>query len=178
LHPITGFNYTHIAQRPRSNEQIRAPRLRVIDDEGNNRGVMSREDALSLARERGFDLVEVTAKADPPVARILEYGKYIYQQQKKDRRSKSTKSQELKSVQIRVKTSEHDLETKVNQIVRFLEKGHRVRVHIFLRGREKAHQELARERLEVFIKKIPIAYKLLESISKIPTGFSTIITKE
>jgi len=140
---------------------------------------MSKSDALALAKERGLDLVVVTEKASPPVARILDYGKYAYQQQKKERRAGATKTQELKSIQIRVKTSEHDLKVKASQVERFVQKGHPVRVHIYLRGREKAHQELARKRLEEFLASyFTIPYKQLDQIKKIPTGFSTTITKE
>ena len=140
---------------------------------------MSKEDALALARERGLDLVVVTEKADPPVARILEYGKYLYQLQKKEKRSRETKTQELKSVQIRVKTSDHDLETKAKNVEKFLQKGHRVRVHIYLRGREKAHPELARKRLEAFLATyIVIPHKNLDSIKQIPTGFSATLSPQ
>ncbi len=140
---------------------------------------MTKDDALALAKEHKLDLVIVTDKANPPVARVLEYGKYIYQQQKKERRAGQTKIQEMKSVQIRVKTSDHDLETKAKNVERFLEKGHPVRVHIYLRGREKAHQDLARKRLEDFLERfITFPHKQLDAVKRIPTGYSTTLTKE
>ena len=169
----------HIDRKPRANNEIRAKELRVVDADGENRGVMTKEDALALAKEQGLDLVVVTDKANPPVARIIDYGKYIYQLQKKERRSRETKTQELKSVQIRVKTSDHDLETKAKYVERFIQKGHPVRVHIYLRGREKAHQDLAKKRLEEFLARhITFPHKQLDSVKQVPTGFSTTLTPE
>lgn len=140
---------------------------------------MNTEDALALAMEQGLDLVVVTEKADPPVARILDYGKYLYQLQKKEKRASLTQVKELKSVQIRVKTSDHDLKTKAGQIEKFLSKGHNVRVHIYLRGREKAHQDLAKEKLQEFIvKHVTVPHKKLDDIKKIPTGFTTTLAKQ
>jgi len=173
------LNQKPIAAKPQANNQIRARSLRVVDAEGVNRGVMETQDALSLAREQGLDLVVVTEKADPPVARILDYGKYIYQLQKKEKRAGATQVKELKTVQIKVKTSDHDLSTKAAQIEKFLTKGHNVRVHIYLRGREKAHQDLAKTKLEEFIEKYVTApHKKLDEIKKIPTGYSTTLAKQ
>lgn len=140
---------------------------------------MNTEDAIALAQEQGLDLVVVTEKADPPVARVLDYGKYLYQLQKKEKRASLTQVKELKSVQIHVKTSDHDLKTKAAQIEKFLSRGHNVRVHIYLRGREKAHQDLAREKLQEFIEKyVTTPHKKLDDIKKIPTGFTTTLAKQ
>lgn len=140
---------------------------------------MPTSEALALAKEQGQDLVVVTEKANPPVAKIIDYGKYVYQQQKKEKQARSgSKQQELKSIQVRVKTDDHDLKTKAAHVERFLKKGHRVRVHIYLRGREKAHKGLAREKLQTFLNEYITVPHKAEPIKGIPTGFSTIITPE
>lgn len=100
---------------------------------------MELEDALKEAEDRGLDLVEVAPKADPVVAKILDYGKYKYQQEKKKQKQEKTKK--LKTIKFTIKIEEHDFNTKVNHIKRFLEDGHKVRVTVFFRGREKAHKD-------------------------------------
>lgn len=131
------------------NEKIRAPRVLVIDNEGNKLGVMMTRDAISLANDRGLDLVEVAPKADPPVARVLDYGKYLYDQKKKQRDSKKKQAQQqLKEIKLRTKTEDHDLQTKLKKGKEFLEKGDRVKIRIMYRGREMAHPELGKDVLE------------------------------
>jgi len=147
----------------------------VIDETGISLGVISRDEALKIAKERGLDLLEVNPAANPPVARIVDYGKYQYAQAKKERRAGGHKQLELKNVQIRVKTSSHDLETKARQIQKFLQKGHQVRVHIYLRGREKAHMDLAEKKLKEFLTTLTEPHQTVDTIRKIPTGFSTTI---
>ena len=169
---------TTIAQQLRLNEQIRSPELVVIDETGANLGVLSREKALELAAERGLDLVELNTAAKPPVARLLDYGKFLYEQQKKEKKKRlGQKGQELKTVRIKIKTSEHDLGTKARQIEKFLEKGHKVRVEIFLRGRERAFKNLARERLTLFVERLGKDHRVLEPIKDSPRGLATTIAK-
>jgi translation initiation factor IF-3 len=122
---------------------IRAPRLRVIDDEGNQLGVISRQEALNVARDAGLDLVEVSPGADPPVAKVVDWGKYNYQRTKQIQKNKrNTKVVELKQMRLGMKISDHDLEVKLNKVDKFLKAGHKVKITVFYRGRENAHKDL------------------------------------
>jgi translation initiation factor IF-3 len=137
------------------NQQIRVREVRVIDDEGNQLGILSIQEALRIAFERGLDLVEVAPNAVPPVCRLLDYGKYQYEKQKKDREArKAQKIIEIKEIRLRPRTGEHDLDTKVRQALVFLEEGSKVKVTVRFRGREITHPEIAREQLEEFATKI------------------------
>lgn len=126
----------------RRNEQIRSREVRVIGADGEQLGVLSRLEAIGIAREQGYDLVEVAATADPPVCRIMDYGKYKYELQKKKQDAKKRQSVvQIKEIKLRPKTDEHDFETKLKHIRRFLEDGDRVKVTIFFRGREIVHKD-------------------------------------
>lgn len=124
------------------NEMIRAREVRVIGPEGDQLGIMARNDAINIAREAGLDLVEVAAASDPPVCRIMDYGKYKYEQQKKkaDARKRQTVVQ-IKEIKVRPKTDDHDYDTKIRHIRRFLEDGDRCKVTVFFRGREIVHKD-------------------------------------
>ena len=127
------------------NEKIRAREIRVIGDEGEQLGIMTPEAALAVALERGLDLVEVAPTSVPPVCRILDYGKYIYEQNKKQQEArKKARHIHLKEVKFRPKTDEHDYEFKKNHIVRFLNHGDKVKVVIMFRGREKQYLDRGR----------------------------------
>ncbi|MEM6560298.1 MAG: translation initiation factor IF-3 [Planctomycetota bacterium] len=129
----------------RHNHQIRISPIRLIDQDDNQLGIVPTQDAMRMARDADLDLVEVAPNARPPVCRILDYGKWKYQQQKREDKSKS-KSSQLKEVKIRtVKIGEHDLEIKVNRARKFLGDGHKVQFTLQYRGREMAHQDLGRE---------------------------------
>jgi translation initiation factor IF-3 len=131
------------------NERIRAREIRVIDEEGAQLGVMQPFEAMKLARERGLDLVEISPTAEPPVCKITDYGKYQYQQNKKaHEQRKSSRGSQLKEVKFRPNTAEHDYQVRKNQIIRFLSDGHKVRAMIFHRGREMAHQEVGRAKMD------------------------------
>jgi translation initiation factor IF-3 len=120
---------------------IRVPQIRLIGAEGEQLGIMTPDEARDLAAEAGLDLVEVAARANPPVCRIMDYGKFKYEQSKKASQSKATRV-EVKTITMRPKTDSHDLETKINQARKFLEKGDRVKFVMRLRGREHAHKDL------------------------------------
>lgn len=125
------------------NESIRANNLRVVDEEGQQLGILSRREALDLAQERGLDLVEISPNADPPVAKIVDWGKYNYQKTKQLQKSKkNAKSLEVKQMRFGLKISEHDLGVKMKKVTGFLEAGHKVKITAFYRGRELAHKEL------------------------------------
>ena len=130
------------------NDRIRAREVRVIDEEGGQLGVMQPFEAIKMARERGLDLVEISPTADPPVCKITDYGKFLYQQNKKaHEQRKSSRGSQLKEVKFRPATAEHDYQVRKNQIIRFLGEGHKVRAMIFHRGREMAHQEVGRAKM-------------------------------
>jgi len=125
------------------NGAIRAANVRVIDEDGSQLGVLSRNDALSLARERDLDLVEVSPNANPPVCKIVDWGKYNYQKTKQQQKNKqSAKGLEVKQMRFGLKISDHDLGVKLRKVTKFLDNGHKVKLTVFFRGRENAHKEL------------------------------------
>ncbi|MCD6552111.1 translation initiation factor IF-3 [Thermotoga sp.] len=133
------------------NEQIKVPKVRVVDENGKQIGIMLTKKALELARERGLDLVLVAPNADPPVAKIMDYGKYKYQLTKKQKESKK-KTVQMKQMKFRLKIDEHDYQTKVRHIRRFLEEGHKVRVVVMFIGREMMFTDKGKEILDRVIK--------------------------
>lgn len=151
----------------------------VIDETGKSLGEMNPHDALQIAKERELDLVEVSPKSNPPVCRIMDYGKFQYQQSKQDRIARARQKRvEVKGIRIGLRTDDHDLAFKKNQAEKFLREGNKIKVEILLRGREKAHQNLARTALSEFIKKIETPYKIEEEIKRFPGGFNAIIAPE
>ena len=131
------------------NEQIRIPQLRVVDEEGEQLGILDRNEALDIARERGLDLVEVAPNARPPVCRIMDYGKFKYEESKKAKRAKQKQHQQrVKTVKFRPKTEEHDYAFKKKHIVEFLEEGSKVKVVVMFRGREMAYVQLGQRIIE------------------------------
>lgn len=117
--------------------------MRVIDEDGNQIGVLSRDEALQMASDRQLDLVEISPEAKPPVAKIVDWGKYNYQKTKQLQKNKrSAKSLDVKQMRFGLKISDHDLEVKLNKVRKFLETGHKVKIVIFYRGRELAHKDI------------------------------------
>jgi len=135
----------------RVNDQITAPRIRLIDGEGGQVGVITVADALIRAQSDGLDLVEVSPKADPPVCRLMDYGKFKYQQSKRQHAAKvHQKVIHLKEVKLRPKIEDHDLQFKVRNALRFLEEGDKVKVNVVFMGREMAHKDLGLVLIERF----------------------------
>lgn len=132
---------------PRVNEKIRIPKIRVINEDGKMLGVMSPQEALKLAKEHGLDLVEIVPTARPPVCKIIEYGKYKYEQSKKQN-SSTTKKTKFKEIKFHPRIDEHDYQTKLKKICEFLEKGSQVRVAVEFRGREMQYKHLGNELLD------------------------------
>ena len=127
----------------------------MIDDEGNQLGIMPPFEAIRIARDRGLDLVEVSPTANPPVCRIINYGKFLYQQSKRQHEAKKhQKSMELKEVKFRPRTSGHDFDVKRNRIVEFLKEGDKVKATIMFRGRENAHREIGFHMMERLIESL------------------------
>ena len=137
------------------NERIRARELRVIDDQGNQLGVMTYFDAMKAAREAGLDLVEISPNAVPPVCKIADFGKFLYEQNKKAHETrKHQKGTQIKEVKFRPSTAEHDYQVRKNQIIEFLGKGYKVKAMIFHRGCEMAHQDVGRGKMMRLLKDI------------------------
>ena len=133
----------------RVNEDIRVPEVRLIGVAGNQLGVVSIAEALKIAQQQQTDLVEVAPQADPPVCRLMDYGKFLYERSKKEREArKSQKQTEIKEIRLRPRTGEHDIAYKVRDARRFLKKGAKVKVRIRFRGREITHPELAKVLLD------------------------------
>jgi translation initiation factor IF-3 len=133
---------------PRVNDKIRAPEIRLIGADGDNVGVVSPDRAMDMAEAAGLDLVEISPNANPPVCKIMDYGKYKYEQQKRESEArKKQKVIEVKEVKFRPNTDTHDYDVKMRNVLKFLEKGDKVKVTLRFRGREMAHQDLGRELL-------------------------------
>jgi translation initiation factor IF-3 len=163
----------------RINHQIRAATVRVIGPEGENIGVITLSDAIAKAQEYGLDLIEISPNAVPPVAKIMEYGKFHYEQEKKRREIKAkSHTTETKSVQVKIGTGDHDMQLKAKKAAEWLAEGHRVKVDLFLWGRYKYMEfGFLKERLERFLKLIPHEYKLGEPIAKSPKGLATVLER-
>nr|WP_245540480.1 translation initiation factor IF-3 [Solimonas variicoloris] len=133
----------------RRNHQITAPRVRVIADDGEQVGIMLTRDAIAKAEEAGLDLVEVSPNAEPPVCKIMDYGKYLYQKDKAAHAAKKKQKQiQIKEIKFRPGTEDADFQTKLRQIKGFLEEGDKVKIVVRFRGREMAHQELGMQVME------------------------------
>ncbi|MBI4466091.1 MAG: translation initiation factor IF-3 [Acidobacteria bacterium] len=134
------------------NERIRTREVRLIDETGQQIGVLPPHEAVKLARDRGLDLVEISPTAVPPVCKIMDYGKYLYELNKKlHEQRKHQKGIRIKEVKLRPRTDQHDYEFKKNHVVRFLEEGDKVKLVMMFRGREIAHANLGRQKLEKLI---------------------------
>ncbi len=132
-----------VKEGPRINDEIRIPQVQLVDDDGQNRGVVDIEEAMQLAEEAGLDLVEISPNSRPPVVKILDYGKYKFQSQKKASEArKKQKTVEVKEIKMRPNIDTHDYDTKMKAARRFLDEGDKVKMTMRFRGREMAHQEI------------------------------------
>jgi translation initiation factor IF-3 len=165
--------------RTRINAAIKAPELRIITDSGENLGILSLADALKAAEERKLDLIEISPKANPPIAKIMDFGKYRYETGRKAREVKAKSHiTETKSVQVKIGTGDHDQQLKAKKTAEWLAEGHRVKVDLFLWGRYKYMEaEFLKERLERFLKIIPIEYKIADPMKKSPKGWTTTLER-
>ncbi|OHA93362.1 MAG: translation initiation factor IF-3 [Candidatus Zambryskibacteria bacterium RIFCSPLOWO2_02_FULL_39_26] len=163
----------------RINNQIQAPELRVIMEDGGNLGVISFKEALDKAREAGLDLIEISPKANPPVAKIMDYGKFQYAENKKQKVAK-TKSHtvEIKNIQVKVGTGDHDLELKAKKASGWLKQGNRIKIDLFLPGRTKyMDKKFLRERMDRVLNLITEKYKIADEARSSPKGLSIIIER-
>jgi translation initiation factor IF-3 len=144
-----------IADQPRRNEAIRGEQFRVIADDGAQLGILSKEQALKMARDAGQDLVEVSALSKPPVVKMVDWGKYNYQRTKQLQKSrKKAKALDVKQIRMGLKIGEHDLDIKLRKATEFLEAGHKVKVTLVYRGRELAHKEVGNQLADKIIQKL------------------------
>lgn len=164
----------------RINNQIRAKELRVITDDGDNIGVVSSTEALAKAKEMGLDLIEISPKAKPPVAKIMDYGKYQYDMKKKAKEAKAKAHRtETKNVQIKVTTGDNDLALKAKRASEWLNEGHRIKVELYLRGREKGTtKEFQKERLERVLRLISTPFKIADEYKKGPKGLMVTVERD
>lgn len=156
-------------------------KVRGIDETGKQLGILSLPEAIQMAREKNLDLIQVTEKVEPPVCKIMDYGKYLYLEEKKEKTAfKKQKGSEIKGIRLSFNISAHDLETRARQAEKFLKEGDKVRIEMILRGREKAHADFAKEKisqfLEILQKQIP--FKTDRELKKEPRGFTIIIAKD
>jgi len=168
-------------KRHRTNAFIKSLQVRLIDETGQNIGVIDTAQALEMAAERGLDLVEVSPLANPPVAKIVDYSKLRYQEEKERRKEKARqKKVEIKGIRMSLRISEHDTEVRIEQAVKFLTQGDKVKAALVLKGREHQHMGLARENLEKFVaainEKIPVT--LEQPITAQGGNFSVVMAKK
>lgn len=143
-------------QKARTNHQIRVPELRIIDENGQQLGIMKTSEALALAVERGLDLVEVSPQAKPPVAKLIDFNKLRYHQKKlEQQQKKKAKKIDVKGIRLSLRISEHDLQTKAKQAQKFLAEGNKVKIDLMMRGREQAFANMAHEVINKFLKLLP-----------------------
>lgn len=161
------------------NGRIRASELRVLGDDGENHGVITTKEALQKARDMDMDLIEISPNAKPPVAKIMDYGKFQYDQKKKVKAQKAkAKSVEVKNVQVKVGTDDNDLTIKAKRASEWLEEGHRVKLELFLPGRLKyLDKGFLEERLDRIRKLITADHTVAETAKKVPKGLAMIIER-
>lgn len=163
------------------NESIRARELRVIDPEQGNLGVLSTEEAIKIARDQGLDLIEISSDTKPPIAKIMDYGQFQYEQKKKQKEIKAKQkvaSTEVKSIQVKIGTGENDMMVKARRASEWLAEGNRVKVELYLRGRSKFLQkDFLHERLKRLLDMLTEEYRLVDEIKKSPKGIMTTIER-
>jgi translation initiation factor IF-3 len=163
-----------------ANEHIRAPKIRAIDEQGVNLGVLPTYEAIRMARERGFDVVMIDPKSNPPVGKFLHLGHFKYQKEKESRKARAqSKATAIKGVRLTARIAQHDMDVRLQQALKFLERGDKVQAEIIMHGRDKAHPDLMAEKLKEFIEKLKITtdIRIEQPITRQGTKFITLIAK-
>jgi translation initiation factor IF-3 len=162
------------------NNQIRAQKIRFIDETGKQMGIIPLTEALEIAKERNLDLIQVTEKVEPPVCKLGDYGKYSYLKEKKEKTTHKQKGGELKGIRISFNISSHDMETRIKLAKKFLDQGNRIRIELPLKGREKAHGDFAKEKINKFLENLKesMSIKIEKELKREPRGFTIIISKD
>lgn len=165
-------------KKPPANDEIKAPEVRLVSADGEQLGVVSTAEARAKAAKLGTDLVVVAEKANPPVVRLLDLGKHMYDKRKKRAKQRTkSKSGEIKGIRIGFQMGSHDWEMRLKQAAAFLEEGNKVRLEIRLRGREKGRLSMAEKRMREFIAAMPGSAKVEDTISKSPRGMNVLLTR-
>lgn len=163
------------------NNQIKAKEVRLVDETGKQLGILPKEKALQKARERSLDLIQVTEKVEPPVCKLMDYGKYLYNLKKKEKGAKHHKAGELKGIRLGFGISDHDLEVRAKQAEKFLNKGSKVRIEMQLKGRQKskALEGFAKEKIKRFIQILEnlVQIKIERELKREARGLTMIISK-
>ena len=181
LHQLTKLIKRDI-KKLKINNQITAPELRVADEDGSQIGIMSREEALKLAQGKGLDLIEVAPMAKPPVARIMDYGKHLYREEKEWRKQRAKQKKDLlKIIRLNLNTGLNDMKIKAKKTDEFLNEGLRVQIDLVLKGRakyQKTFSDLAKKKIEDFLKIISVPIKIISELKKQPRGWNVAIIKQ
>jgi len=174
------LNKTNKLVDPRINHQIRVKELRVIGPEGENLGVLSFSEAMDKAAEAGLDLIEISPNANPPIAKIADYGKFLYEANKKLKVQKQkSHTVEVKNLQVKIGTGDHDLALKAKKASEWLAEGNKIRIELFLTGRSKYLEvNFLKERLDRILRLISVSFKVTEEAKKSPKGLSIVIEKD
>ncbi len=174
--PFFTLNATTIKQPLRTNLRIRVPQVTVIDENNKPLGVLPTAEALRLAQERGFDLVEVGPTANPPVCKFLDYGAYQYRLEKQQRKQRAHAKQiEIKGIRLSLKMGAHDRDVRLNQSKKFLANGDKVKIEMILRGRENAHRDLGQQIIQQFI--TDLGAKIESPLTRQGNRFSILVGK-
>ncbi len=175
----TQLSPTYKTNSHKINQEIRAKELRLIDAEGVNLGVVSLSEALKISVDAGLDLVEISPNANPPIAKIIDYGKFVYLENKKQKDIKSkAKTSEVRTLQVKVGTGDHDLALKAKRASEWLEDGDRVKIDLFLPGRTKYMEEsFLKERLSRVLNLVSVEYKVADPAKKSPKGLTIVIER-
>ena len=161
------------------NHDIPSPTVRVVDEQGENIGVLSKDEALQRAVALGLDLIQINALTDPPVVKIISFDKFRYQQEKEEKKQRQAQKQkELKQVRITGRAAQNDLLIRAKAADKFLEEGHKVEINLALRGREKAHKEWALQKMQEFLSMITVPYALTMAPKQGGRGYVAQITKK
>lgn len=162
-------------KRYRINNEIKIPVARIIDEEGKNLGTMSIARAMEIANYKNLDLVEINPNSNPPICKIIDFGKFLYQQQKKNKKTKKSK---LKTIKIGFTTSHHDLAIKAKKTTEFLRKNNPVKIELILRGRQRQQKDLAKLKIEEMLKLIEVDYKIESPFKMMPYGITLVVVKK
>lgn len=163
----------------RTNQEIRAKEIRVIDEEGKMLGIMHPKEAAKIAEDRELDLVEIAPQAKPPVCKIIDYGKFVYEQQKKEKLAKKNQQQQqMKEIRFKWRTDTHDFNFKTRHAKSFLEDGNKVKGSVMFRGREITHKEIGRELLEKFVEELKEVGKVDSPLKMEGRNLSVILAPE
>ncbi len=150
----------------------------MIDEQGKNLGVLPTFKAIEISQSKNLDLVEINPKAEPPVARICDFGKFLYQQKKEERKQKAKqKKDELKIVKITFNMGQHDLDVRMKQVEKFLKDNFKIQIELFLKGRARTKKDLAEQKLRDFIGSIPEEFRIVSEIKRNPRNISVVIGK-